>query len=323
MRGVISMRWGTGVTDRSMKKLGISGLALIAGLVLCLGQHSAAFAFDDSKEGVVVRRQSFTRKFVSEENLEAQALGQYKSMLAGARQKNALAPESDPRVRRLNAIAQKIIPHTKKWNDRADQWKWEVNLIGSPQLNAFCMPGGKIAFFQGIIDKLQLSDDEIAIVMGHEMAHALREHARARAAKSTLTSGGAFIIGRLLGLGQLGDIAASQGAQLLILKFSRGDESEADLVGMELAARAGYDPRAGIALWQKMSAAAQGAPPQWLSTHPASTTRIADMRKQMDRVLPLYARATSQDVKSIQPYRSNLPQIKQGLISATPPAPVR
>jgi predicted Zn-dependent protease len=274
---------------------------------------------DPKKEGVIVRGASILRKFVPAETLETQSLQQYKQMLDGARSKSALAPDSHPQVLRLRNIAQKIIPHTKKWNPDSDKWKWEINLIGSPQLNAFCMPGGKIAFFLGIIDKLHLSDDEVAIVMGHEMAHALREHARARFAKVNAANIGARTIAAVLGLGQLGDAAAQGAAQLLTLKFSRGDESEADLIGMDLAARAGYDPRAGVSLWQKMSAAAQGAPPQWMSTHPASTTRIADMRKQMERVLPLYARATGQSVSGLKPYDSNLPHVRNSLIDAPPP----
>ena len=274
---------------------------------------------DPKKEGVVVRNASILRKLVPAETIENQSQQQYRMMLDGARSKSALGPDNHPQVQRLRAIAQKIIPHTRKWNDATDKWKWEVNLIGSPQLNAFCMPGGKIAFFLGILEKLHLSDDEVAIVMGHEMAHALREHARARFAKANAANIGARTIAAVLGLGQIGDVAAQGAAQLLTLKFSRGDESEADLIGMELAARAGYDPRAGISLWEKMTAAAKGAPPQWLSTHPASTTRIADMQKQMARVLPLYARATGQTLKGLQAYDTNLPHVRKTLIGAPPP----
>ena len=299
--------------------------AVASALVLHVAVASAQLSRSDlppedpKKEGVIVRRASILRKLVPAETLEVQSLQQYRSMLDSARSKRALAPDDHPQVQRLRAIAQKIIPHTKKWSDATDRWKWEVNLIGSSQLNAFCMPGGKIAFFLGILERLHLSDDEVAIVMGHEMAHALREHARARFAKANATNIGARTIAAVLGLGQLGDAAAQGAAQLLTLKFSRGDESEADLIGMELAARAGHDPRAGISLWEKMSAAAQGAPPQWLSTHPASTTRIADMKKQMDRVLPLYARATGQSLQSLKAYDSNLKHVRSSLIGTQPP----
>jgi predicted Zn-dependent protease len=129
------------------------------------------------------------------------------------------------------------------------------------------------------------------MVMGHEMAHALREHARERMGKTAATGLGANLLGQLLGLGDIGQTVTNYGAQLLTLQFSRSDESEADLVGMELAARAGFDPRAGVTLWQKMAAASKGAPPQWLSTHPAGKTRIADIEANLPKVMPLYERA--------------------------------
>jgi predicted Zn-dependent protease len=153
------------------------------------------------------------------------------------------------------------------------------------------MPGGKIVFYTGIIEQLKLTDDEVAQIMGHEIAHALREHARERMGKSAATSIGAGVVSQLLGLGDLGRTVTNYGAQLLNLTFSRSDESEADLVGLELAARAGYDPQAGVTLWQKMSANSKGAPPQWLSTHPAGNTRITDIERNLPRVMPLYERA--------------------------------
>ncbi len=166
-----------------------------------------------------------------------------------------------------------------------------MNLIGSSQINAFCMPGGKIAFYFGILDKLQLNDDEVAMIMGHEAAHALREHARERMGKTAATRGAIEIGAALFGLGNAGRMAADMGGQLLTLKFGREDESEADLIGMELAARAGYDPGAGVTLWQKMAAASKGAPPQFLSTHPTGPTRIKDIEANLHLVEPLYARA--------------------------------
>lgn len=192
----------------------------------------------------------------------------------------------------MRATAQKIIPHALGWNPRAKNWRWEVNLIGSKQINAFCMPGGKIAFYSGILEQLKLTDHEVATVMGHEIAHALREHARERMGKNAATGMGAGLLSQALGLGQLGQSVTHYGAQLLTLQFSRSDESEADLVGMELAARAGFDPRAGVTLWQKMAIASKGAPPQWLSTHPSGITRIADIESNLPKVMPLYSRAT-------------------------------
>ena len=251
------------------------------------GMFSQALA----REGVDVGKESAFAKLVPAGQVEQQAAQQYQQTLAQAAQQKALAPEGHPALQRLRGIAQRIIPNSTSWNPRAQGWKWEVNLIGSNQINAWCMPGGKIAFYTGILNTLKLTDDEVAAVMGHEIAHALREHARERMGKSAATNIGANVLSQVLGLGQTGQALTGYGAQLLTLKFSRENESEADLVGLELAARSGYNPEAGISLWQKMSANNNGAPPQWLSTHPASGTRIADIQRNLPNVMPLYQRA--------------------------------
>lgn len=244
-----------------------------------------------AREGVDVGGNSAFSQLVPADSVERSAGQQYAQMLQQAAAQHALGGKDHPQVRRLRAIAGKIIPFAVAWNPRARDWRWEVNLIGAKQINAFCMPGGKIAFYSGILEQLKLTDDEVAMVMGHEIAHALREHARARMAKNAATGIGASLLSQVLGLGQVGQTVTNYGAQLLTLQFSRTDESEADLVGMELAARAGYDPRAGIALWQKMASASKGAPPQWLSTHPSGNSRIADIEANLPKVMPLYERA--------------------------------
>jgi predicted Zn-dependent protease len=241
--------------------------------------------------GVKVGNPSFLRKLVSAEKLEIAAESQYAQLTRQAFQKGALVQEGNPQLARLRAIAKDLLPHSYKFNERAKDWRWEVNLINSPQINAFCMPGGKIAFFTGILDKLSLTDDEVAMVMGHEIAHALREHARTRAVKSTMSNVGGQLLGTLILGGQFGQQVGAQAGGLLTLKFSRGDETDADLVGMEVAARAGYDPRAGVTLWEKMSGASKGAPPQWLSTHPSGSTRITTIKDHLKEVMPLYERA--------------------------------
>lgn len=263
---------------------------LLQGMAVLLLSPGLAAAQDAGREGVEVGSNSLFSRLVPAETVEQSASQQYAEMLRQAAAQNALGGKNHPQVRRLRAIAQRIIPHAMGWNPRARDWRWEVNLIGSRQINAFCMPGGKIAFYSGILDQLKLTDDEVATVMGHEIAHALREHARARMAKNAATGIGANLLSNVLGLGQLGQTVTSYGAQLLTLQFSRSDESDADLVGMELAARAGFDPRAGVTLWQKMAAASKGAPPQWLSTHPSGNSRIADIQANLPKVLPLYAR---------------------------------
>ena len=261
---------------------------LLAGSALGL---SPAWAQQDGGLRGEVGRESRFTKLVSAEQVEGAARQQYAQILGESNQKGAVIPASHPQVVRLRAIAQRIIPFCAAWNGRATQWRWEVNLINDPQVNAFCMPGGKIAFYTGILVKLQLSDDEVATIMGHEMAHALREHARERMGKTMATRVGAGLLSSVLGMGSLGDAALNIGSQLLTLRFSREDETEADLVGMDLAARAGHNPGAGVTLWQKMMTASQGAPPQFLSTHPAGESRIRDIQSKLPKVQPLFAAA--------------------------------
>jgi predicted Zn-dependent protease len=262
------------------------GLALAAVAAALL--PVVAVARDDG--GVKVPSRSIFRNLVPADAVEKSALAQYNQMTRQAFQQGKLLDEKHPITIRIRGIAKDLLPHTPKFNDRAPEWDWEVNVFDSPTINAFCMPGGKIAFFTGIIDKLKLTDDEIAVIMGHEMGHALWEHARERTAKTNITSFGSRIVGGLL-FGQAGELIGAAGSSLAALKFSRNDETEADLIGMELAARGGYDPRAGITLWQKMSKAAGGAPPQWLSTHPSGKTRIKTFKDNLKDVMPLYERA--------------------------------
>lgn len=268
------------------------GLAAL--VILTAAMATSAVARDDtasSKDGVRIGHMAIVRNLYSSEALERQAIAQYEGLTRKATLQKALLPDDHAQVIRLRRIADELLPHSYKFNEGAKKWKWEINVINSPgTINAFCMPGGKIMFFTGILDKLQLTDDEVALVMGHEIAHALREHARERAAKQMITNVGAIAISILTGSNAAGQLA-SVGGDLLGRRFSRGDETEADLVGMELAARAGFDPRAGISLWNKMGAASKGAPPQWLSTHPSSTTRIKTIEDNLKDVISLYERA--------------------------------
>ena len=234
---------------------------------------------------------SALRKLVPAADLERAAEQQYGQMMQEARQQRALLPDSHPQVQRLRRMAQRLVAHTPAWNSRARDWQWEVNLLASDEINAFCMPGGKIAFYTGILDKLQLTDDEAAMIMGHEMAHALREHARERLAKTQATGLGLSALSSVLGLGQLGDVAANLGTQLLSLRFSRDDETEADLVGLELAARSAYRPQASVSLWQKMTANNGQGGLSFLSTHPSGPNRIQQLQANVPKVQKLYEAA--------------------------------
>jgi predicted Zn-dependent protease len=268
-----------------MRRSIIAGTALLA---IIASAPATAQRTKDDDEGVKVRRASIIRNLVPAASLEMAALQQYGQLRAQAVGRNALLPEDDAQAKRVQRIAKELLPHTHKWNSRAKDWPWEVIVVKTSTVNALCMPGGKIAVFTGIIDTLKLTDDELAIVLGHEMAHALREHARARAAKVTLTNVGTLAVGLVIG-GNVGELAR-QGGGLLNLKFNRDDERDADLIGMEIAARAGYDPEAGITLWQKMAQVARGAPPTWLSTHPSSEDRVRRIKAAMKDVAKLYER---------------------------------
>lgn len=233
------------------------------------------------------------RMAVSEEQVEQAARQQYSEVLADARQKGTLNRDA-AQVSRIRSIARRLIAQTAVFRPDAGSWQWEENLIAAPEVNAWCMPGGKIAVYTGLIEKLRISDDELAAVLGHEIAHALREHARERASQQVgtdLASAGAEILGAIYGIGGLGRVA-STGLQLGIgLPNSRLHETEADRIGVELAARAGFDPRAAVSLWQKMAQVDNGAPPEFLSTHPSRESRISDLAEYAQRVMPLFEQA--------------------------------
>jgi len=248
-------------------------------------------------EGVEVQKSRLL--LLPASTVERSAGQQYGQLMRAAEQKGLL--NNDPRqVERLRRIARELIPHATRFNENAQAWKWEVNLITSRSVNAFCMPGGKIAFFTGILDTLKLTDDEVATIMGHEIGHALLEHGRARMSGQVLKSIGIAALSIFFNLGQVSHEVLAQAANLAVsLPYARKQESDADLVGLELSARSGHDPRAAVAVWQKMArlaqagakAGARGQPPQFLSTHPSHESRIREIEANLPKVLPLYAKA--------------------------------
>ena len=219
------------------------------------------------------------------------AAQQYAQMKQQAAARNVL--NTNPQhVNRARAIAQRLIPHGARFNRDAAAWSWEVNVVDAPMVNAFCMPGGKIMVFAGIIDKLRLTDDELAAIIGHEIAHALLEHGRARMSEQVLKNVGVNLAAAYFGLSNVSANALNQAATLAVsLPYSRSHETDADLVGIELAARAGYDPRGAVNVWRKMSQLGGNQPPQILSTHPAHATRIRDLEANIAKVMPLYEAA--------------------------------
>lgn len=244
-----------------------------------------------TKQGSVgIKREQLL--LISPQQMNQGAQVAYQSVLKEAKSKKLLNT-NNALVKRVRRIANDIIPQTKIYREDAPKWAWEVNVLESDQLNAWCMPGGKIAFYTGIINKLQLTDAEIAAIMGHEIAHALREHGRERASEQTLTQVGLSALSIFTGVqGPTLDAAAMALQVTLTLPNSRTHEVEADRMGVELAARAGYNPYAAVSVWQKMLKKSEGKnPPEILSTHPSHKNRIKDLKKYAKKVEPLFLQA--------------------------------
>ncbi|MDR0439551.1 MAG: M48 family metallopeptidase, partial [Candidatus Accumulibacter sp.] len=210
-----------------------------------------------SAGAVGVDRQQSMLASSAEINQEAEKA--YAQTIQEAHAKNTL--NRDPaQLKRVRDIAARLTAMTGTFRPDAPGWRWETNVISSNDLNAWCMPGGKIAVYTGLMDKLELTDDELAAVMGHEIAHALREHGREKASQSVGVNV-ASVLGGLIGayygldasIGQ--DLVGVAGDLAFMRPNSRGMEQEADRIGVELAARAGYDPKAAISLWEKMARA--------------------------------------------------------------------
>lgn len=271
---------------KASKAMFLKRLAGAAALTLL----AACETVQTTQSGVVgVDRQQ--RMAVSAGALEEAAQGEYAQVIAQAQQKGVLN-RNPSHVARVKNIASRLVPQTVNFRPDARAWKWEVNVLTSPEVNAWCMPGGKIAVYSGLIEKLQVTDDELAAVMGHEIAHALREHARERASEQMIASGVVSVGAALLGLGDIGQKGAEFAYMGLIgLPNSRRHETEADRVGIELAARAGYDPRAAITLWQKMGKVGGSEQIKFLSTHPTQEDRLEDLTRYSERVMPLYQQA--------------------------------
>lgn len=245
-----------------------------------------------SRPGVVgVERSQFM--MISAAQIERISASSFEQQAKAAQKKNILIT-SGPQYERLKTIANRLIPQTAVFRDDTHSWNWGLQLIDSPLVNATCAPGGRITFYSGIINKLNLTDDEIAAIMGHEIAHAVREHGRERVSQAMAQNVIANVALAAAGAGSAQSIdAANQIMQyVLVLPNSRQNEKEADAIGLEIAARGGYDPRAAITLWEKMSKESKGKnPPEFLSTHPSNENRIKELSALMPRVMPLYEAA--------------------------------
>ncbi len=244
-----------------------------------------------TQSGLVgVDRTQYMSSLVSEAELEREAASQYQALLAQARAKNALDRDA-AQTGRVQAITRRLIQQVGVFRQDALHWNWETHVLTSGEVNAWCMPGGKIAVYTGLIEKIKPTDAELAAVLGHEIAHALREHAREQVSRQMAAQMGISILAAVTGSRATADLGSTLSEVMFTLPNSRANETEADRIGVELAARAGYDPRAAVTLWQKMAQAGGGGGPEFLSTHPSSGSRIADLEQVSATVLPLYQQA--------------------------------
>jgi len=256
---------------------------LLVGIVFCLQLLACA---NTTKSGAVgINRSQFM--MVSSTEVDRLSAISYNEQNQKAKEKHILV-NSGPTYDRLKTISNRLIQQTSIFRDDTRQWNWQLTLINAPILNATCAPGGKITFYTGLIEQLNLTDDEIAAIMGHEIAHALREHGRERLSQAMAQN----LVTNIVAASGYGTAAsaANQVAQYtLVLPNSRQNESEADAIGLELSARAGYNPQAAISVWKKMIKATEGkSSPEFLSTHPSGETRIEQLTELMPAVEPLY-----------------------------------
>ena len=217
---------------------------------------------------------------------------------------------TDPKIiNRIDTITGKLVAQAIEKYPRTADWEWSVEVIDDPEtVNAWCMAGGRMAIYTGLLDQLQATDDEVAQVMGHEIAHALANHTAERMSVARATQIGA------IGAGVLGAIVfekpgaaigsaavAGLGAQYLVtLPNSRTSEAEADQIGIEIAARAGYDPNAAVSLWQKMAEVGGEGPPQFMSTHPSPANRQQALSAMVPEMMPYYEAPGERPVYKLQ-----------------------
>ncbi|WP_109479035.1 M48 family metallopeptidase [Paraburkholderia sp. C35] len=243
------------------------------------------------------------RNLIPSPMLEAQSAEEFDQIARGAEHMNRLYPASDAHTTRVQSIVDKLIPYSLKWNDRSKNWKWDVAVLRSTDIRAYCLPGGKIVIYGGMLDKVKLNDNELGMLLGHEIAHALREHARERLGEQQAAQLGSGTIPQLFGLADLGEAPLGIGTQLLEMKYERADETEADVIGSEIASRAGFDPRAAITLWDKLAVATRNNRDQgFIYVHPYNPARRADIMKRLPDMLPLYAKAIGKTVDALPDY---------------------
>lgn len=269
------------------KKIGLRRF-VVTGLVASALTVGGCASVQTTGSGAVgVDRKQYMSGLVSEQALQQEATKQYTSMMGQARAQGALDSNA-AQTQRVRNITQRLIQHVGVFRPDARQWDWQMHVVNSDEVNAWCMPGGKMAIYAGLINRIKPTDDELAAVIGHEMAHALREHSREQVSQQMTAGIGLSVLSAVTGMPAVGDLGSELTKVMFTLPNSRTHETEADRIGVELAARAGYDPRAAITLWQKMGALGGARPPEFLSTHPSPGSRMNDLKIAADRVMPLY-----------------------------------
>ena len=263
-------------------------------LLLALSSLLNGCATTTNSGAVGVERKQFM--MLSEKQVESMSLQSYNQTIKTANDKKTLNTDS-VLVERIRGISNRLIAQTNVFRPDAKNWKWEVNVEKNDQVNAYCMPGGKIMVYSGLVDKLKATDDELAAVIGHEISHALREHGRERMSLAYAEKGGLALLAAVLGSTKNTQTGAALGAATLgtqlffALPNSRTQETEADRMGLELAARAGFNPNAAISLWTNMAQSGGKKPAEFLSDHPSDKTRIDDLSNLIPTVMPLYEQA--------------------------------
>jgi predicted Zn-dependent protease len=244
----------------------------------------------------VERKQSF---LVSSQDVEAAASESYQQLVMAGRQKGSLNANRAQHDR-VKAIADRLIGQTAVFRADAARWSWDVSVLTSESVNAACMAGGKIIVFTGLLEKLDLTDAELAAVLGHEIAHALREHSREKVSNAYAQRFVLAGIGLATGLGQVSlQLVNAVSEVTFSLPNSRQMGTEADYIGLELMARAGFDPTAAVTFFEKLAREGGSSGPAFLSTHPQNEARAADLRANIARVMPLYVAALNR-VSSIR-----------------------
>lgn len=231
---------------------------------------------------------------VSDQDVLSSSLTQYKEyMQEAARSTSTTQSAMVTRVGKKLAAATETYLRQNGLSSEISNFAWEFNLVKNDEVNAFCMPGGKIVVYEGLM-KLVSSDDELAVVLGHEIAHAVAKHSNERISQQLLAQYGAQLLSKGLEnkstaiqtvAGQVYGIGTQYG---VVLPFSRKHETEADYMGLVLMTIAGYNPDKAVTFWQKMAANGQGSVPEFMSTHPSDSRRISDIQKALPEIKAKY-----------------------------------